>query len=162
MSPIQPQFKPDYWCSMFLWHSIQQQNYAASLPEIKICNLNLKIHYNLKPNFVKEAQYVSQNLSSWTCLFIEYCTFSTPILSFLILVTFTAMLVLHRYDNNKPSIHSFFIASGPLVKCGQGVQSFDTVDNYTLFSVVLSVTHEPNNGTFVSMRDCLKDPPAIT
>jgi ectonucleotide pyrophosphatase/phosphodiesterase family protein 1/3 len=72
------------------------------------------------------------------------------------------MLVLHRYDNNKPSIHSFFTASGPLVKHGQEVQSFDTVDNYTLFSAILSVTPEPSNGTFVSMGDFLKDPPAIT
>jgi hypothetical protein len=72
------------------------------------------------------------------------------------------MLVLYRYDNNKPSIHSFFVASGPLVEHGQGVQPFDTVDNCTLFSAILSVAPEPNNGTFVKVKDCLKDPPAIT
>jgi len=72
------------------------------------------------------------------------------------------MLVLHGYDNNEPSIHPLFIASGPLVKHEHGVHPFDTADNYTLFSTILSVTPEPNNGTFVNVTDCLKDPPAIT
>ena len=72
------------------------------------------------------------------------------------------MLGLHGYDNNEPSMHPFFIASGPLVKRGRRVQPFDTVDYYTLFSAVLGVTPEPNNGTFSNVRDVLKNPPAIT
>jgi hypothetical protein len=97
------------------------------------------------------------NMSVYKILHLFDTNFIFPITSDII-----AMLVLHRYDNNKPRIHSFFIASGPLVKHGQGVQLFDTADNYTLFSAILSVTPEPNKGTFVNMRDCLKDPPAIT
>jgi ectonucleotide pyrophosphatase/phosphodiesterase family protein 1/3 len=59
-------------------------------------------------------------------------------------------------------MHPFFIASGPLVKRAHGVQPFDTVDYYTLFSAMLGVTPEPNNGTFANVRDVLKNPPAIT
>jgi len=86
----------------------------------------------------------------------------TSVISFLLLVTSTAMLGLHGYDNNEPSMRPFFIASGPLVKHGHEVQPFDTVDYYALFSAILGVTPGPNNGTFANVRDVLKNPPAIT
>jgi hypothetical protein len=85
-----------------------------------------------------------------------------PVIYFLLLVTSTATLGLHGYDNNEPSMHPFFIASGPLVKSRQRVQPFDTVDYYTLFSTILGVTPEPNNGTFANVRGVLKSPPPRT
>ena len=86
----------------------------------------------------------------------------TPVISFVFLVKSTATVGLHGYDNNEPSMHPFFIASGPLVKHRHSVQPFDTVDYYSLFSTILGVTPEPNNGTFVNVRDVLKNPPART
>jgi hypothetical protein len=77
-------------------------------------------------------------------------------------VTSTTTLGLHGYDNSEPCMWPFFIASGPLVKSGHRVQPFDTVDYYTLFSTILGVQPEPNNGTFASVRDVLKNPPAST
>jgi ectonucleotide pyrophosphatase/phosphodiesterase family protein 1/3 len=72
------------------------------------------------------------------------------------------MLGLHGYDNNEPSMCPFFIASGLLVKRRHGIQLFDTVDYYKLFSAILGVTPEPINGTFANMRDVLKNHPEIT
>jgi hypothetical protein len=86
----------------------------------------------------------------------------TPVISFLLLVTSTAMLELHGYDNNELSMCPIFIASGPLVKRGHGIQLFVTVDYYKLFSAILGVAPEPNNETFANVRDVLKNPPAIT
>lgn len=59
-------------------------------------------------------------------------------------------------------MHPFFIASGPLVKSGHNIQPFDTVDYYPLFSTILGVAPERNNGTFANVRDVLKNPPAST
>jgi hypothetical protein len=86
----------------------------------------------------------------------------TPVMSFLLLVIPTAMLGVHGYNNHEPSMHPFFIASGLLVKRGHRVRPFDTVDCYTLFSAILSVTPAPNNRTFANVRDVLKNPPALT
>ncbi|XP_069680356.1 ectonucleotide pyrophosphatase/phosphodiesterase family member 5-like [Periplaneta americana] len=72
----------------------------------------------------------------------------------------TSTLGLHGYDNNEPCMRPFFIASGPLVKTGHSVQPFQTVDLYSLFSVILGVTPASNNGTFSNVRGILKNPPA--
>jgi hypothetical protein len=59
-------------------------------------------------------------------------------------------------------MHPFFIASGPLVKSGHIIQPFDTVDYYSLFSTILDVVPESNNGSYANVRDALKNLPART
>ncbi|PSN31416.1 Ectonucleotide pyrophosphatase/phosphodiesterase family member 5 [Blattella germanica] len=72
-------------------------------------------------------------------------------------MTSRTTLGLHGYDNRDSCMHPFFIASGPLIKTGLSIQPFDTVDYYSLFSTILGITPEPNNGTLANVRVMLKN-----
>ncbi|XP_049860995.1 ectonucleotide pyrophosphatase/phosphodiesterase family member 5-like [Schistocerca gregaria] len=63
----------------------------------------------------------------------------------------------HGYDNELQTMHSFFIAVGPLLKKNYTIQPFDSVDLYSLFCKILGLYSPPTNGSLSNVISMLKD-----
>ena len=68
------------------------------------------------------------------------------------------MYGMHGWDNTYPSMHSFFMATGPAFKKSNLVEPFDNVDLYNLVAHLLNLTSPANNGSIAHINALLIDP----
>lgn len=61
-------------------------------------------------------------------------------------VTPTTKYGVHGYDNEEQSMHAIFMAIGPLFATHQKIPSFNTVDLYNLFCIILQIDCIENQG----------------
>lgn len=153
------QIHPSKGKETVVYNALKTASQAANFSIYRSSELPQRWHYGHSPRTppllaVADIGYAFQDLIEWYEEWFQQKFNRT--------LTSTATLGLHGYDNMEPCMHPFFIASGPLVKSGHSVQPFDTVDYYSLFSTILGVAPESNNGTFANVRDVLKNPPART
>ncbi|XP_021925449.1 ectonucleotide pyrophosphatase/phosphodiesterase family member 5-like [Zootermopsis nevadensis] len=148
------QIRPSKGKQTIVYNTLKTASRTANFSIYQSNELPQRWHYGQSPRTppllaVADTGYAFQDLIEWYQKLNRTLTSNTT-------------LGLHGYDNSEHCMRPFFIASGPLVKSGHRIQPFDTVDYYTLFSTILGVTPEPNNGTFANVRDLLKNPPSIT
>lgn len=63
----------------------------------------------------------------------------------------------YGYDNAEPMMFAMFFAEGPKLKQQHTVTPFDNVDLYNLFSMILDIEPDPNNGTLEHILDIFVD-----
>lgn len=61
-------------------------------------------------------------------------------------MTPTTKYGVHGYDNEEKSMHAIFMAIGPLFATYQKLPSFNTVDLYNLFCIILQINCDLNQG----------------
>ncbi|XP_035215665.1 ectonucleotide pyrophosphatase/phosphodiesterase family member 3-like isoform X2 [Stegodyphus dumicola] len=67
----------------------------------------------------------------------------------------------HGYDNFFPDMRAFFVASGPSFKTNLTIRPFINTELYELFTELIHVVPQPNNGTRGSLHHILKSPPPL-
>ncbi len=61
----------------------------------------------------------------------------------------------HGYDNFAPEMRATFIASGPAIRHGVMLKTFDNVDVYPLLAKLLGVKPQPNDGNLADLAPAL-------
>uniref|UniRef100_A0AAQ4QK19 SMB domain-containing protein n=1 Tax=Gasterosteus aculeatus aculeatus TaxID=481459 RepID=A0AAQ4QK19_GASAC len=65
----------------------------------------------------------------------------------------------HGFDNKITSMRTIFMGHGPSFKFQKKVPEFDNIELYNVMCDLLGLKPAPNNGTYGSLNDMLKDPP---
>uniref|UniRef100_A0A672YUF7 SMB domain-containing protein n=1 Tax=Sphaeramia orbicularis TaxID=375764 RepID=A0A672YUF7_9TELE len=65
----------------------------------------------------------------------------------------------HGFDNKITSMRTIFIGHGPSFKFQKQVPEFENIELYNVMCDLLGLKPAPNNGTYGSLNDLLKDPP---
>jgi predicted AlkP superfamily pyrophosphatase or phosphodiesterase len=64
----------------------------------------------------------------------------------------------HGYDHRTPEMRSFFLATGPVFKEGEGSGPFQNIHLYELMAHMLNINPSPNDGSLDSLRHILREP----
>ncbi|XP_055013525.1 ectonucleotide pyrophosphatase/phosphodiesterase family member 2-like [Boleophthalmus pectinirostris] len=65
----------------------------------------------------------------------------------------------HGFDNKINSMRTIFIGHGPSFKFQKMVPEFENIELYNVMCDLLDLTPAPNNGTYGSLNDMLRNPP---
>ncbi|XP_030202437.1 ectonucleotide pyrophosphatase/phosphodiesterase family member 2 [Gadus morhua] len=67
----------------------------------------------------------------------------------------------HGFDNKITSMRTIFAGHGPSFKFQKQVASFENIELYNIMCDLLGLKPAPNNGTYGSLNDMLRDPPFL-
>lgn len=65
----------------------------------------------------------------------------------------------HGFDNKITSMRTIFMGHGPSFKFQKQVPEFENIELYNVMCDLLGLTPAPNNGTYGSLNDMLRNPP---
>ncbi|CAL8293003.1 unnamed protein product [Merluccius merluccius] len=67
----------------------------------------------------------------------------------------------HGFDNKITSMRTIFVGHGPSFKFQEQVASFENIELYNIMCDLLGLKPAPNNGTYGSLNQMLRDPPFL-